>query len=267
MTIWIRGTRSSGVRISTLAAAVLIAISLAGCGEDSYKSEKPYHFADSLPDMPRRRSSVAPAITIPPLPVADLRSDLGLNAKPFGTYSNRDLRDKADVFWKFYWITKALEENRRPPSLNGELRTIEQAIRKMQPDKNTQSLSSILDEIREGLAADDLDQRLSSQGIRVATLPWSGGGYDLSRQLDGTTVKSRVSSYQTRKLSSSDIRLAVDWAARHHKSPSLVKDDSFRHASAMTSELGDALDDERKEAGEHPIGRDQIIPGSAPPGF
>jgi hypothetical protein len=56
------------------------------------------------------------------------------------------------------------------------------------------------------------------------------------------------------------MRLAADWATRHHNLPALVEQESFSRAADMTSQLGDSLDEERRQAGESPIGRDKVAP-------
>jgi len=59
--------------------------------------------------------------------------------------------------------------------------------------------------------------------------------------------------------SSAGIKEAAEWAGHYHTSPEQVRRESFARASAATLTLGDDLDDERKQAGEHPIGRDKVL--------
>jgi hypothetical protein len=253
-------------RLSVLIAMVMPI--LAGCGEDEYKrpaAEDPLGRPENLAISPAGSADSGtvpiPAVTSGDLH-SDLRSDLGLTTERFGLYSNRDLTEKADAFWKLYWMTKAVNEGHALPGMRTELDALDQAVRKMRADKNVSAITSILKLVRTGLAASDLEARLSRRGVRTASLGWSGGSYDMNRVLTRGQGSSSTRIHIGPKLTASDARLAAAWATLHHKSPLMVERESYQRAAQMTADLGDTLDDERRQAGEHLIGRDKVLPGA-----
>lgn len=216
---------------------------------------------DAPAPAPALAADSAP-VPIPALPGGDLRSDLGITTERYGAYSNRDMVEKADSFWKFYWMTKALNEGHEPPGMRAELDTIDRVARKLHSDKNVSAISAIIKQIRTGLEASDLETRLSKRGVRTASLGWSGGSYDLSRALNDSTGGSKKPIRSGPKLNVEEARMAAAWATRHHKPPTLVERECYQRAAEMTRQLGDTLDDERRQAGEHLIGRDKVVPGA-----
>jgi hypothetical protein len=233
---------------------------LSGCGDDAYKqtAKKDPAFADDLPTV----ASAQPTVPIPPLPSGDLRADLGITTERYGDYSNRDLVEKADIYWKLYYMTKALQEGHPSPETVPALQAVKAAMRKLHPDKNVTAIESIVKLIDTGLSAQNLEESLSRRGIRTASLGWSGGEYDLTRELRPTAHDVPGETGKRPKVSDSDARLAASFAGRFHKAPALVRQESFQQAAELANQLGDTLDEERSQAGAHPIGRDKVDPSA-----
>jgi hypothetical protein len=255
-----RGSRKRAPTSGALACAAVVALAaLCGCGEDQYK---PPVRKNLLADATPPPSVAAPApIPIPSLPGGDLRADLGIASERYSGYSNRDLVDKADIFWKLYYMTKELQQGGTPRNLTAEFDALNARARKLHHDQNVAAIAVILNEVRTGLDARDLGQRLARHGVGVDSLPWTGGGYAIERALraperihDGERSLSKVPTTEARR--------AADWATRHHASPAQVARESFSRAADLTNQLGDTLDDERRQAGESPIGRERVAPGA-----
>jgi hypothetical protein len=243
-----------------LACAAIAALSpLFGCGEDEYK---PVAKKAILADSTATDLAPAPAtIQVPPLPGGDLRTDLGIASESYGDYSNRDMVDKADIFWKLYYMTKELQQGGTPRNLTAEFDALNNHAKKLHPDKNVAAIIDVLKEVRTGLDARNLGQRLARREIRVESLPWTGGGYAIERALKSPDP-SPAGRPKPPAATSADSRIAADWATRHHNSPLMVQQESFSRAADLTAQLGDSLDDERRQAGEHPIGREKVVPGA-----
>ncbi len=236
----------------------------AGCGEDRYRTPRAASRIATAPPPGGFGASVAPSpINIPAIPANDLRTDLGITSEKYGDYSNRDLVDKADIFWKLYWMTKGLAEGRISADIPAELEKMARTVGKLHPDRNVEAISDILKDLKTGMEADRLSGQLNARGVPVASLNWAGGQVALSNQLKEKKPHGHVKNLQRSAVLSASVARDVEaWAGNHHAPPEQVHRKSIESAAGKTLHLGDTLDEERKQAGEHLIGRDKVI-GSA----
>jgi len=247
------------VRKASGALALVALAFLAGCGDDQYKlAPTENKELVTAPPIASLGPDVVPppAIDVPALPANDLRDDLGISTERYSGYSSRDLVDKADIFWKLYYMNKSLETGHIEPEVRSALDKVARTTGKMTADNNVASIQAIIKDLKTGFEADALTNKLSSQGVGMASVNWSGGQLTVSTQLQNELNKKRSLSG---RASSVGVRDAAEWAGHHHASPEQIRRESFARASAATLALGDDLDDERKQAGEHLIGREKVL--------
>jgi len=157
-------------------ASSLLAISalvvLAGCGEDQYKLAPENKELITAPPIASLGPDIKapPAIDVPRIPANDLKDDLGISTERYSGYSSRNLTDKADVFWKLYYMGKSLETGHVEPEVRSTLDKLSRTTSKMTADKNTASIEAIIKDLKTGLEADALANKLSRQGIKAASV-------------------------------------------------------------------------------------------------